>query len=195
MTWRVVPKRSPLAFPATAPAVAVEPVRVRPQAKAAQVLAVSSGLLREALRHADAGNTARAGQLLDRVLEQDPRNLPALLHLGGIRRAQRQLYESLLLYQRALRLNARDARAHLGLGRTFEALGWVQTAEAHLRLALDAHPNMIEAFVDLSRCLLAQGRHEEAAVASQEAILLAPDHRQAHALLQQALGGDQDDAA
>lgn len=194
MTWRVAPERSPLAFQPAAPAVSVEAAGVPPRAKAAQVLAVSSGLLREATRHGEAGNLARAGQLLDRVLEQDPRNLPALLHLGGIRRAEGQLYESLLLYQRALRLNGRDARAHLGLGRTFEALGWVQTAEAHLRLALDASPNLIEAFLGLGRCLLAQGRRDEAAIACQEVLLLAPDHRQAHELLQQALGAD-DEAA
>lgn len=157
-----------------------------PRAKAAQVMAVSSGLLREALRHQEGGNRARAGQLLDRVLEQDPRNLRALIHLGQLRRVEGQLYESLLLYQRALRLDGRNADAHLGLGQAFADLDWMQTAEGHLRLALDASPNLLEAFVGLGRCLLAQGRRHEAIVACEEAILLMPDCREAHEILEQA---------
>ena len=163
-----------------------------PRAKAAQVMAVSSGLLREALRHQEDGNGARAGQLLDRVLEQDPRNLRALVHLGQLRRAEGQLYESLLLYQRALHLDGRNADAHLGLGQAFVDLGWMQTAEGHLRLALDAHPNLLAAFVGLSRCLLAQGRRHEAIVACEEAILLMPDCRQAHEILEQATRAESD---
>ena len=163
-----------------------------PRAKAAQVMAVSSGLLREALRHQEDGNRARAGQLLDSVLEQDPRNLRALIHLGHLRRAEGQLYESLLLYQRALHLDGGNADAHLGLGQAFAELDWVQTAEGHLRLALDANPNLLEAFIGLSRCLLAQGRRHEAIVACEEAILLMPDCRQAHETLEQATRAESD---
>ena len=178
-------------FAAEAPASTVTAQQAAPpRAKAAQVLAVSSGLLREAQRHQENGNSARAGQLLDRVLEQDPRNLSALIHLGEIRRTEGQLYESLLLHQRAVHLDGRNADAHLGLGQTFAELGWVQTAEAHLRLALEASPNLLEAFIGLGRCLLAQERRHEAIVACQEAILLVPDCPEAHEILEQAARTD-----
>ena len=190
MNPRAASERSLFALEAPAPAESADSAAVPPPAKAAQVLAVSSGLLREALRHQENGNTVRAGWLLDRVLEQDPRNLRALIHLGGIRRVEGQLYEALLLYQRAIRLDSQEAQAHFGLGRTFLELGWVQTAEAHLRLAIAANPNLVKALVCLSGCLLAQGRRSEAIIACQEAILLAPDYRQAHELLQQALPAD-----
>ena len=190
MNPRAASERNLFTFEVPVSADAEHPAAGTPPAKAAQVLAVSSGLLREALRHQENGNTARAGRLLDRVLEQDPRNLRALIHLGGIRRIEGQLYESLLLYQRAIRLDSREAGAHFGLGRTFLDLGWVQTAEAHLRLAIEANPSFVKALVCLSGCLLAQGRRREAVIACQEAIVLAPDCRQAHELLQQALPAD-----
>ena len=81
------------------------------------------------------------------------------------------------------------AAAHLGLAKTFDDLGWVQTAEAHLRYALESSPYLVDALVGLSKCLIAQGRYNEAVVACQEAILNAPDCPQAHHYLQIALAG------
>ncbi len=151
------------------------PARLEAAAREAKILRVSGNLYNEAVRHHRDGNLARASQLLERVLDNEPRHFGALVSLGALRRSQGKLYESLLLYQRALKVNARDVTAHLGLGKTFDDLGWVQTAEAHLRYALDINPYLVEALTGLSTCLIAQGRYNEAVVASQDAILNAPD--------------------
>ncbi len=166
------------------------PGRVQAAAREAKLFAVPDNLLEEAERRQREGDFTRASRLLERVLENDSKDQRALVGLGGIRRSQGKLYESVLLYQRALKIDSQDAQAHYGLGKTFSELGWVQTAEAHLRLALEVSPTFVSAFVCLSSCLLEQGRYREAIVACQEAILLVPDCQQAHRNLEIALSGE-----
>ncbi len=165
------------------------PARLEAAAREAKILRVSGNLYNEAVRHHRDGNLVRASQLLERVLDNEPQHFGALISLGSLRRSQGKLYESVLFYQRALKVNAKDAGAHLGLGKSFDDLGWVQTAEAHFKLALEANPYVVDALVGLSKCLIAQARYNEAVVACQEAILNAPDCPPAHQYLQIALAG------
>ena len=72
-------------------------------------------------------------------------------------------------YQRAARLNPKEARAYLGLGRVYAAQNRVPETLAAYRKAVELKPRMAEARFNLGLVLLATGKREEA-VAEYEAL-------------------------
>lgn len=65
-------------------------------------------------------------------------------------------------YQHSLDFDADNAKAHIGLGRTFELKGDAATALEHYMAAIEVEPKLFEAYVAAGTVLLAEGRVADA---------------------------------
>ncbi|HEX7153840.1 MAG TPA: tetratricopeptide repeat protein [Thermoanaerobaculia bacterium] len=83
-------------------------------------------------------------------------------------------------YERAIRLDAAHADAHVNLGRLLHEEGAPKVAETHYRAALDADPEHPTAHFNLGVALEDLGRLSEAIDAYKEALSLDPDNADAH---------------
>ena len=70
--------------------------------------------------------------------------------------------EAIDAYQRAAKLNPKEARAYLGLGRVYAAKNLVPETVAAFRKAIELKPKMAEARFNLGFVLAATGKREEA---------------------------------
>ncbi len=87
---------------------------------------------------------------------------------------------ALVLWRRAVSMDADDPRANNGLGLSLRADGSPGKAIPYFRRAVDLHPTFTEAWYSLGTCLLQEHRLEEAIDAWQHAVALRPGYFQAH---------------
>jgi len=131
--------------------------------------------VRELIRN---GRCERAAPLLDEVLAATPTNLTAL-SLSALCLDRRGLHEEArATYLRALELAPAEPRLHLALALSELGGGGseqVDDAERHLRAALEASPDFVEAWVALGLVSVARGDMDGAEPSFARALAIDPD--------------------
>ncbi len=88
-----------------------------------------------------AGQPAEAAADLQRSIAADPRFVPALYNLAVIRTADAPAVAA-QLYERAVRIEPKDAIAHLNLGFVLKTLGRTAAGNAQIATALRLDPSL-----------------------------------------------------
>ncbi len=117
--------------------------------------------------------------------------------LGHIHRAQGQLDQALVAYQRAAAARPDEGGPHYFLGETYQALGQLQPAGAEYRRAAELDPLESLPLLALGRLQWSQGQARAALESYRAAVEVNPGWGPAHAALGNALLalGDRDGAA
>ncbi|HEY2891120.1 MAG TPA: sulfotransferase [Dongiaceae bacterium] len=139
--------------------------------------------LGRAIQLHQAGRIAEAQQLFQRILLDDPRNLPALQHLAIIHANRGEFTGAHALFQRAAEVDPDSAEAHSNLGRVLSALGRHGDAVASFNRALALRPGMVEAEFNLGSLHYKLGQRPAAAVHLRRALAQRPDFCEAICLL------------
>jgi tetratricopeptide (TPR) repeat protein len=159
--------------PAKAEPFLREAARLRPHA--APLYADLALNLRRQKRETDAATALRA------ALALDPAD-PSILFAYGAQRDD-QGGRGTALYRRALLLAPRQPELHNNLGLCLCEEGEDAAAVEHLRIALLFDPALTEGWYNLGKSLRQLGNLEIALAASRRAVVLSPDHAQAHVFL------------
>lgn len=140
-------------------------------------------LLTTAMQQFQAGQWAKAEQLYQQVLQQQPQHPMALYALGLLAHQSGNLAEAGQYYQQALATAPRNVGAWVNLGAVFHAQGQLSEAIAHYQTALRLQPNHADALVNLGISLQQQGRVEAAIGRYQKALRYQPNLPAAHSNL------------
>jgi tetratricopeptide (TPR) repeat protein len=97
-------------------------------------------LLEKALRHMDIGENQEAGELLRRILEQDPENHKACDKLGVLLARESRFEEAKYYFSRALEIDPNSSSAANNLGNIYFEAGDLEKAEAYYEKALVLDP-------------------------------------------------------
>lgn len=143
----------------------------------------SSGRARFALAelHREDGRYLETLAELERVVSHNPLLGRNSVHqtIGALHRAQLDLLQAVDAYVIRAALTPDDPAAHQDLGEVYLLLGDTAWAHAEFRIALLLEPSRLGALAGLSQVYLREGRHQDAAQASSQA--LAIDDRQREA--------------
>lgn len=107
------------------------------------------------------GMEERARKELQAILARDPQNFLALFNLGTLEGQQGNLKQAADYFQRAVAVKE-DAGALVSLALAESYLGRLETAEKHLKRALELEPENRRAHIQLAEVYERTGRHEEA---------------------------------
>jgi tetratricopeptide (TPR) repeat protein len=125
------------------------------------------------------GNPDAALEQFRTVLSQSPKHMESMINIGAIYLAQGEPEEALKIFTSALTVwDVPLVRANMAVA--YQQIGRLEEAEKELRRALDAHPDMPDAWTNLGSILLQTDRLEESLEASQKALDLRPDFAMAH---------------
>jgi tetratricopeptide (TPR) repeat protein len=144
-----------------------------------------------------AGDLATAGQALSRALVLDPGNLRARVDQIRVARDALDYARAEVLAQAFIRDHPRYAETHVQLGRIYQLQNRLEDAARHYQKALQLdpeHPTALHRFAEIK---MKEGDLPGAVKLLRTAVVVAPDHYQAHYLLGQAYSrlGDRDAAA
>lgn len=114
-----------------------------------------------ALCHLSAYNTAEAAAAFEAARKLDPKYAPILVELGRLR-LQTDVAAARQLFQQAMELSPREARAYFGLGECARLKGDHAAAIEQYRKALELAPNYADAHRSLASSLKATGKEPEA---------------------------------
>ena len=109
-----------------------------------------------------AGRFAEAAELYQRILAQQPDQVPVLNNLGGVFEQLQRPAEALACYRRAVALAADLAVPQFNLGDALRKAGQWAEAIVVLRAAATLDPYLAEAWTALGAALLASGRPQAA---------------------------------
>ncbi len=125
------------------------------------------------MQHAlDAGDLARASQLCEARLRDDPSDADAYRYIGQIHSTRGYDYRALRAARRACELAPTDPRAWSDLGRVHAKSRELSRAIGHFRHALQLDPRYVDGWHNLGTALKQQGNCEEAFAALKQALLL-----------------------
>ena len=130
--------------------------------------------MRVALQHQQAGQFARAEELLREILRLDPNHADALHLLGLLALDTQRLDLALDSITRATELKPEHAAYHLDLGHVYRALGKPSEAKACFERAGALDPASANAHVNLGIIYMEQGALAEAEACHREALRLQP---------------------
>lgn len=142
------------------------------------------------------GDPAAAFAAAAKAVKLAPRNVPALLHLGGLLRARGDVDGAITRFQQALNSEPDSPEAGTLLGRALAESGRADEAVATLSAAATSRPHSAEAATQLGFALARQGKLSEAVASYRRALTLDPTSPDAHAYLGAALAsqGNLDEA-
>lgn len=132
-------------------------------------------LLSEGLRHHQAGDLPRAGELYRKALDLQPNN-PDALNLMGVLMTQAGQNDTAISLLEIAAQNAPDfAPIHVNLGNAYQAAGRLDDAILAFTNAKMADISVTEAHLNLASALIAAGRADEALESLDVVIKLAPN--------------------
>ncbi len=118
------------------------------------------------------GDRIRAAQVLDRILQANPRDPDAHLMLGSLLAEDGRIPEALPHLEEAVRLRPRSAQAHQALGEVLRDSGNPEASRSAFEKAVALDPAFAQARIDLGLALLTAGDSKSAAVHLDQAIRL-----------------------
>ncbi len=131
------------------------------------------------------GDDEAAENALRGALSQDPGLFEARLSLAFLYRDQGRVGDAARLFDGWLKARPTDAVLCGQVARFLETLGDSERALACLDSAIQADPNLVQAWFERGRLLLALGHFDEAARSLGRTLELDPDHDAAHLLIVQ----------
>jgi tetratricopeptide (TPR) repeat protein len=141
------------------------------------------GMLKNALRHHQAGRLAEAEVIYRQILAVNACD-PDSLHLLGMIEHQRGNHElAVSTIQRAIAIRPDEAAYHSNLGTILHAQGELDEAAACFERALALKPDWGEVHSNLGNILQLQGRLDEAAACQERALILKPECAEAYSNL------------
>ena len=149
--------------------------------------AAPPALLREAVRHHQAGRLAEAEALYQRVLAETPRQSDAIHLLGVIAHQQGDHVRAEALIRRAIAIHPSDAGYHNNLGTVLLAQGQPTAAIEALTRAVALRPAYAEAHNNLGNAYQNAGNLDAAIASYAQALAIRPDYAEAHNNLGRAL--------
>jgi tetratricopeptide (TPR) repeat protein len=126
------------------------------------------------------GEYARAIDLVELSLVEQPDNAEALAHLAAALQNGGRAEEAIAQFEKALARRPDDPETHHNLGTTLRSLGRLDEAIGHYRRALDLKPNYAEALSGVAVVLLDQGKRDDAIAHLRQAVVLRPENAEAH---------------
>ncbi|MGA8834893.1 MAG: tetratricopeptide repeat protein, partial [Candidatus Sulfotelmatobacter sp.] len=148
---------------------------------------VIQDMLRNGLRHHQAGRLNEAERIYRQILAIDIHHADSL-HLLGMVAYQAAGHEiAVELICRAIAINPAEAAYHSNLGTVFQSQGRLEEAAASYERAVILRPDLAEAHYNLGNVLYEQDRWEDAAACYQHALVLLPGLAEAHYNLGNAL--------
>lgn len=113
------------------------------------------------------------------VLAYSPKHLETMINIAGIHLTRGEGDLALKVLTSALVVwDLPVVRANLGMA--YLQMGRLEEAERHMKMAVNAAPNMPDALTNLSTALLRLGKLDEAARAANQALEVMPDFAMAH---------------
>ncbi|MGD0816433.1 MAG: tetratricopeptide repeat protein [Verrucomicrobiota bacterium] len=131
-------------------------------------------LLQQAAKELEAGKTAEAVALCEKVIQREPRNILALNFLALVELQRGRQEQALSWIQRALRFSPTNAEAQRSAGCVLLALGRYAEAVAATRQAAALQPNLRGVHVQLGMALTKLERCDEAMASFDIALRLEP---------------------
>lgn len=128
-------------------------------------------------RHA--GRYLEAAKYYERAARLRP-TPDVLFNLAHCLYASDRLDAARKLYHDLLENDPDNTLIHNNLGRLYERLGQLESAERHLRHAVVLQPDSVVPHCNLGRILYGQGRYDAALVEYDQAIAADPDHFEGH---------------
>ncbi len=123
---------------------------------------------------------AEAAEVLQIMLEKDPRDEDALELLGCVRFFEKQLEPARDAFQELTKLNPANVQGWVNLGAVLNRLGEHKKAVEALRRALQKDRKCAEAYYNMGIAQRGQGLNTMAISAYKEALKLKPDLLEAH---------------
>ncbi|QWD83288.1 tetratricopeptide repeat protein [Polynucleobacter sp. MWH-P3-07-1] len=136
-------------------------------------------MLQQAIEAFQGGNFERAATILQRLIQVDPKNLPALHILGLIRASQANFKEAAHLLGRAARIHPNDASIQYNLAKVLSDIGSDNESIPHHKKAVELAPHNPEAWLNYGKTESNLGRHENALIHYDKALSLEPGFVQA----------------
>lgn len=136
-------------------------------------------MLQQAVQAFEGGNMDRADSILKRVLQAEPKNLPALHILGLIKASQKKYEEAIELLSKAARISPNEGSIQFNLAKALLDCGFERRSLPHHQKAVSLNPNNAGAWLNYGKTVSNLGRHEEALEYFDRAISLKPDYVEA----------------
>ncbi|QWD98283.1 tetratricopeptide repeat protein [Polynucleobacter sp. MG-5-Ahmo-C2] len=137
-------------------------------------------MLQQGIQAFQNGNFDGADSILKRIIQVDPKNLPALHVLGLIKASQNKYKEAADLLSRAARLNPSDASIQYNLAKALMDSGFDKESIPHHKKAVELNPNNPDAWLNYGKAQSALHFYEEAIIAYDKALLLEPNYAEAY---------------
>lgn len=137
------------------------------------------------------GNTRKAIEEYERVLQLDPDHAETHNNLGVIYKERNELDKAMEHYQRVVSLNPGMDEAHNNLGVMHYLRGEQGEAVAEYRKALELNPDNLISQINLSLVFKAQGQEQRSIKILENVLSIDPFHSEAHynlAILYEKLG-------
>jgi len=139
-----------------------------------------SELYQQAMEHHQAGNSNKAQQLCQELLQQTPDYAPALFLLALIASTSRRFPDAVKLFQKAISLEPENPSYYKGLADVYVSQGNNSDAIACYKQALELNRDYFEVHANLGNVLINAKQVDEALGHYKEAVKLRPDIPQLH---------------
>ncbi len=136
-------------------------------------------MLGQAIEAFQSGNTQSAEVILNRLLQVDSKNVPALHILGLIRASQENHLEAVKFLKKAAALEPSDPSLQYNLAKALSSTGNEKEALIHHQRAVKSMPQNPEAWLNYGKSLLALNRNEEAVKTFGSALQINPHYPEA----------------
>ena len=136
-------------------------------------------MLQQAVQAFQNGNFESADLSLRRILQVDPKNLPALHILGLIKASQSDYKEAADYLARAVRIHPNDASLQYNLAKALSDSGNDKDAIAHHKKAVALDPNNPESWLSYGKTASNLCRYDDALACYDKALSLKPDYAEA----------------
>lgn len=190
-------EKAPEKAPEEAPTKAAEPAAEKSQKS--DVQKILSAQYQQAIAYKKAGELDKSVELLQKILETDPKHVESLYSLGLIRKSQKKLDEAAVLWERAIQADPNYGSPHLSLGMYLAQQGKTADARTHLTQAINAQgmsdDEKAECWNSIGYTYRLDKDFKNAVTAYDEAIRLAPNRGTYYANKAIALGRMPADAA
>ena len=130
--------------------------------------------------HYHAGRFFEAEKLATSITQEFPKNKVALKVLAAVLKQNGSINKALIICQKSVQLDPRDAEAHNNLGVLLQEQGRLKEAEESYKKTISLKPDYAEAHSNFGMILQIQGKLKEAEESYKKAIALKPDYAMAH---------------